>query len=447
MHPGHASLAAPFDPRVWPPLTLARAEPGYPRMDTFPPSPRARLRPHSRPEGSSTRDHVVPYFDLRGTGLSYHSDGGGSHMVTHGLPTRHLISARRGISSIVRPMPLCGNSLASRELRATLGGALVFILACFYVASPVRAADDIATAPEVPPSTTWPLRPLTLAEERALPPARRFKECATCPEMVAIPAGQFRMGSVRGEGDRDEEGPNGQPFTVTIAAPYALGRYVITVRDYLECAAEAECPPAAWQDPQSPYHATTGSDDHYKRLGTALTDPRHPIVGITWKNAHSYITWLNGKLGLASAHGYRLPSEAEWERGARGGIENLKYFWGDRFTANSANGSGQSGADHWPYTSPVGSFPANPYGLYDVAGNVWQWVEDCYHPTYADMPEAVVNTGVPWESTCDDAGRRVLRGGSWIDLPRVLRVADRGGSPPAMHYGYVGFRLARTLAH
>src|SRR5262249_57226637 len=139
-----------FDRRVCTPLALAQAEPVHPRMDTFPPSPRARLRPHSRPEGSSTRDHVVPYFDLRGTGLSYHSDGGGSHMVTHGSPTRHLISARRGISSTVRPMALCGNSMASRELRATLGGAHVFvlalILACFYAASPVRAADDIATA-------------------------------------------------------------------------------------------------------------------------------------------------------------------------------------------------------------------------------------------------------------------------------------------------------------
>jgi formylglycine-generating enzyme required for sulfatase activity len=380
-------------------------------------------------------------------------------MATHASPTRHLISARCGILGICGPVPPSAKSFSSRALRATLGGAralvlrlvlaliLALLLRPIHAASPAHAADDVATAPDAPPSVTWPLRSLTLAEERSLQPARRFKECATCPEMVVIPAGQFRMGSVRGDGDRDEEGPNGQPFTVSIATPYALGRYVVTVGDYLECAAEAACPPTAWQDPQSPYHATAGSDDHYKRLGTALTDPRHPIVGVTWKNAQSYVTWLNGKLGLASAHGYRLPSEAEWERGARGGIENLKYFWGDRFTANSANGTGQSGADRWPYTSPVGSFPANPYGLYDVAGNVWQWVQDCYHPTYADMPEAVVNTGVAWESTCDDRGRRVLRGGSWIDLPRVLRVADRGGSPPDMHYGYVGFRLARTLAH
>src|SRR5215813_10789020 len=364
-------------------------------------------------------------------------------MVAHGSPTCHLISARRVIGGLCGPMPR-RNSVA---LRATLGGAVALILACLTVAPfPARAADDVATAPDAKPSA-WPLRPLSLSEERKLQPAHRFKECATCPEMVAIPAGQFRMGSAHGDGDRDEEGPNGQPFTVTIAAPYALGRYVVTVRDYLDCTAEAACPPPAWQDPQSQFHATAGSDDHYKRLGTALSDPRHPIVGITWKSAQSYIIWLNGKLGLTSAHGYRLPSEAEWERGARGGIENLKYFWGDRFTANSANSSGQSGADHWPFTSPVGSFPANPYGLYDVAGNVWQWVEDCYHLTYADMPEEIINTGVAWESTCDDAGRRVLRGGSWIDLPRVLRVADRGGSPPDMHYGYVGFRVARTLAH
>jgi formylglycine-generating enzyme required for sulfatase activity len=127
-------------------------------------------------------------------------------MVTRGSPTRHLISTRRVISG--GPMPRLRKSFAASELRATLGGALALALACLNVApSPVRAADDIATTPEAPPSATWPLRPLTLSEERALQPGRRFKECATCPEMVAIPPGQFRMGSARGDGDRDEEGP------------------------------------------------------------------------------------------------------------------------------------------------------------------------------------------------------------------------------------------------
>src|SRR5262249_35422601 len=189
------------------------------------------------------------------------------------------------ISATFGRLPLSPNSSALRELRAALGGALVLVLAlvltCLQGPGPLRAADG--TTPDAPPPATWPMRALTLAEERALQPGDRFKECATCPEMVAIPAGQFHMGSARGDGDRDEEGPNGQPFKVTIAAPYALGRYVITVRDYLACAAAAACPPAAWQDPQSPYHAVTGSDDHYKRLGAALSDPPHPIVGLTLK--------------------------------------------------------------------------------------------------------------------------------------------------------------------
>ena len=144
--------------------------------------------------------------------------------------------------------------------------------------------------------------------------------------------------------------------------------------------------------------------------------------------------------------GYRLPTEAEWERAARGGKESLKYSWGDEFKAGSANAEGQSRDDQWLYTSPVGSFPPNPYGLYDMHGNVWQWVEDCYHLSYVGMPAVVVETGSAWINACDASGRRVLRGGSWIDHPHVLRAADRGGSPPDMRYSYVGFRMARTVA-
>jgi len=371
-------------------------------------------------------------------------------MIKSGSPNRHL--SRVALAPTFLPCRGLCSRVASWIWRPAFIPSLAAALAWAHVlcapcaAPPAHAADGTAAAPQVP-FPAWPLRPLSPEEERALQPTSHFQECMSCPEMVVIPAGQFLMGSSRGEGDGDEEGPGGRPFAVTIGAPYALGRYVITVRDYLACLVEAACPAPAWRDPASPFNATTGVEEHYRRLGSALTDPNHPIVGITWKNAQAYIGWLNQKLGLNSAHGYRLPSEAEWERGARGGRDNLKYFWGDRFTPNSANGAGQYEGDQWPYTSPVGSFPANPYGLFDIAGNVWQWVEDCYHPTYAGMPEAVIHIGAAWDSACDASDRRVLRGGSWIDPPRVLRVADRGGSPPEMHYGYVGFRVARTLTH
>ena len=311
-----------------------------------------------------------------------------------------------------------------------------------------EAAEGSARAAAIDhrPPTSSPPQALTVEQERALKPGDGFRECPACPEMVVIPKGGFLMGSAKGEGDRDEEGPNGQPLKVNILADYALARFVVTVKDYMTCLAEGGCPPPVWREPGNSFNAVTGADDHFRRLGGALTDDRHPIVGVSWGNARAYAAWLNARLRLPPRAGYRLPTEAEWERAARGGKESLRYSWGDEFKAGSANAEGQSRDDQWLYTSPVGSFPPNPYGLYDMHGNVWQWVEDCYHLSYVGMPAVVVETGSAWISACDASGRRVLRGGSWIDHPHVLRAADRGGSPPDMRYSYVGFRMARTVA-
>jgi formylglycine-generating enzyme required for sulfatase activity len=309
-----------------------------------------------------------------------------------------------------------------------------------------RAADKSAAPSLSDADAAVPLpKPLTARDEHALRPKDHFVECEDCPEMVVMPGGDFKMGSVKDEGDSDEQGPDGKPIGVTIKSPYALGRFVITVKDYLRCVAEAACPPPAWREQGHSRESISGDARHFKRLGDALTNARHPIVGVNWHNAGAYVAWLNAKTGLSAARGYRLPSEAEWEAAARGGRDGLKYSWGNEFSANSANAAGEAGDDKWEYTSPVGSFPANPYGLYDMLGNVWQWVEDCYHLSYAAMPEAIRTTGAAWTSQCDETTRRVLRGGSWIDDPRVLRSADRGGSPPDMRYSYVGFRVARTL--
>jgi formylglycine-generating enzyme required for sulfatase activity len=236
------------------------------------------------------------------------------------------------------------------------------------------------------------------------------------------------------------------PIRVGIKELYALGQFVTTVKEYMACVRESQCRPPVWQETGSAYNIVTGEDNHFKQLGSALTDDRHPIVGVSWGDAQAYVRWLNGRLRLSSPTAYRLPSEVEWERAARGGKEGLKYSWGNEFNPNRANASGEAGQDKWPYTSPVGSFPANAFGLYDMHGNVWQWLEDCYHLGYVGMPDTVRVRGMAWTSSCNEAGTRVLRGGSWIDDARVLRAAERGGSPPNMRNSYVGFRVARTIA-
>jgi formylglycine-generating enzyme required for sulfatase activity len=336
----------------------------------------------------------------------------------------------------IAAIALALGSLATVDNR----GRLQFAVSSAADKTAVPARSDVtADAPQA--------RALTAGDERTLRPKDHFVECDGCPEMIVIPAGSFHMGSYKDkdDGDSDEHGPGGTPIKVTITSAYALGRFVITVKDYMRCVAEAACPPPAWREQGNARESISADANHFKRLGDALTNPRHPIVGVNWHNARAFLAWLNAKLQLSAARGYRLPSEAEWEAAARGGREGLKYSWGNEFSASSANATGEAGDDKWEYTSPVGSFPANPYGLYDMHGNVWEWVEDCYHLSYTSMPEVVTNTGAAWTSQCDEADRKVLRGGSWIDSPRVLRSADRGGSPPDMRYSYVGFRVARTL--
>jgi formylglycine-generating enzyme required for sulfatase activity len=342
------------------------------------------------------------------------------------------------------------NKSHSRTQRSIATAAILLVTGWLVPVGLAQVSDKSSassvTSGDVRSTGSRPEKPLSVEEERALKTADSFSECAGCPQMVVVPVGEFMMGSSRGEGDRDEQGPDGKPVRVGIKGPYALGRFVLTVGEYMACVAEAQCPPPAWQEIGSPYNVETGQDSHFKQLGTALTDHRHPIVGVSWGDTHAYVRWLNAKLGLRSPNVYRLPSEVEWEWAARAGKEGLKYSWGDEFNPNWANASGESGQDKWSYTSPVGIFPPNAYGLYDMHGNVWQWLEDCYHIGYVGMPDTVRFQGIAWTSSCNEVGTRVVRGGSWIDDPRALRTAERGGSPPNMRYGYVGFRVARTIA-
>jgi formylglycine-generating enzyme required for sulfatase activity len=169
-------------------------------------------------------------------------------------------------------------------------------------------------------------------------------------------------------------------------------------------------------------------------LAEPFDDPsnaNHPVVGVDWYQAREYAAWA----------GKRLPTEVEWERAARGG-STTRYPWGDEWRARAGNAFGTREEDPWPGSSPVGSFDPNPWALYDMLGNAWEWVEDVYHPDYRDAPR----DGRAWTQVTGGAGKleRVLRGGSFANFPPKLRVSQRDHRPPDGWHRTTGFRCAAS---
>jgi formylglycine-generating enzyme required for sulfatase activity len=266
-------------------------------------------------------------------------------------------------------------------------------------------------------------RPLTAAQERALKPKDTFQECRDCPEMVVVPAGRFTMGSPEGEqGRMDWEGPQ---HTVTIGKAFAIGKWHVT-RDQFAAFAN-----------DTGYAAHSGCD--WRNPGFTQ-EGSHPVVCVSWDDANAYANWLSKK----TRKPYRLLSEAEWEYAARAGT-STPFWWGSSLTPAQANynsnyvySGGGSKGEYRKGTVPASSFDANPWGLYNVHGNAWQWMADCLHDNYSGAP----TDGSAW--TAGNCGSfRVLRGGSWDTIPVSLRAAQRGKA--ADTDGTIGFRLARTL--
>jgi formylglycine-generating enzyme required for sulfatase activity len=264
----------------------------------------------------------------------------------------------------------------------------------------------------------WPYV-LKAPVEQSLKPMDTFRECATekgndyCPQMMVIPAGSFTMGSPPDERDRyNDEGPR---HAVTIKQ-FAASKFDVTFDEWAACVKYGPCVKA---------------DDH--KFGYGL----RPAINVSWDDAHIYVAWLSSLTGKP----YHLLSESEWEYAARAGSESA-YSWGPNVGKNHANcidcGSKWDGQG----TAPVGSFPANTFGLYDMEGNVWQWVEDCYHRTYDGAP----SDGTPWLDS-GDCSRRVVRGGSWYNLSKDLRVANRVEYLSGSRFYTLGFRVGRTLGH
>ncbi|MCG6870595.1 MAG: SUMF1/EgtB/PvdO family nonheme iron enzyme [Gammaproteobacteria bacterium] len=247
-------------------------------------------------------------------------------------------------------------------------------------------------------------------EQRGQPES--FKDCEFCPEMVRVPAGEFEMGDLQGGGNSDE-----RPIrTVRFAKPFAIGRYEVTFAEFDRFAKGKGIDPP--------------NDRGWGR-------GNRPVVNVSWEAAKKYATWLSEQTGKR----YRLPTEAEWEYAARAGTRTA-YWWGNDVGRNRANCDGCGSRWDDKQTAPVGSFPANPFGLSDTAGNVWEWVQDCWHENYQGAPE---DGSKPWGE--EDGGvcqRRVLRGCSWSYGPGFLRSAYRWFYP-GFWDNYWGFRLAQDL--
>ena len=233
-----------------------------------------------------------------------------------------------------------------------------------------------------------------------------LKDGGDGPEMVWIPAGLFRMGDIKGTGSNDE-----QPVHEVSIERFAMGRYPVTFAEYDQFA-EAT-------GRKKPNDEGWGRDNR-------------PVINVSWHDAVAYTEWLSEQTGQQ----YRLPTEAEWEYGARAGTET-DYWWGNEIGKNRANCSGSGSQWSGKQTSPVGSFEANPFGLYDTAGNIWEWTCSEYEDTYRGKELRC------FEKSHSKSIRLSLRGGSWVNGGAGLRSAVRGSGRPTDRGGFLGFRVSR----
>ena len=303
----------------------------------------------------------------------------------------------------------------TRRMQTLIGGLVTVIVAGFVVNEYERPLSN---------AYFWLANvrghPLSIEDERLLKPRESFWECAKtnekysayCPEMVMIPAGKFMMGSPSDEkGRSDDEGPQHE---VTIPRNFSVSRFVVTFDQWDACVRHGGC-------------TLPGAGASSWGRG------KQPAIYVSWDDAQQYVSWLSALTGQP----YRLLSEAEWEYVAQAGATTA-YSFGDDPAALSDYGwySGNSGDQ----AHPVGEKKPNAFGLYDIHGNVWQWVEDCYHEGYRGAPD----NGSAWIQGVD-CGVRVVRGGSWGSNPEVLRSASRFGNPSVGRYFTLGFRVGRTL--
>jgi formylglycine-generating enzyme required for sulfatase activity len=315
------------------------------------------------------------------------------------MTAKHVLAAAACLAALMAT-PL---ALAPQSVRGKLEG--------LTVAAKAETGDFAA-------AKIWPYV-LTPQAEQALKPKDTFRECAAeqgkdyCPEMVVVPGGSFLMGS-----PPDDKAAYKNEFpqhSVTIAKPFAVAKFALTFDEWDTCASHSEC------------------NSHVGDAGWGRG--QRPVIYVTWDEARQYVAWLAKVTGKP----YRLLTEAEYEYAARGGTQTA-YPWGDDIGKNNASCNGCGSQWDNKQTAPVGSFAANGFGLYDMVGNVFAWVEDCYHEDYAGAP----SDGSAW--TTGDCSRRFARGGSWFNKTIFLRSATRVTFTTDLRSPVLGFRVARTLS-
>jgi formylglycine-generating enzyme required for sulfatase activity len=299
-----------------------------------------------------------------------------------------------------------------RRLRALVG--VLFVAGLAYTGWSTRTYAKVHIVALSDAFSTKVLSPET---ERALKPKQRFRECAWCPEMVVVQAGQFMMGSPSNERRAASDASDEFPLhRVTLENAIAVSRFDITYDEWDACVALGGC-------------ASRPGDEGFGR-------GRRPVINVSWDDVQQYVKWLSKQTGKH----YRLLSEAEWEYSARAGSDQA-YPWGPEIGQGNANCGGCGSRWDSKQTAPVGSFAPNAYGLYDMQGNVFEWVQDCYHKDYVGAPA----DGKAWEQPCAE-GHRVIRGGAWREPPWNLRAAHRDFEYIGTRGGGLGFRVGRTLS-
>ena len=280
-------------------------------------------------------------------------------------------------------------------------------------APPAAAAQTKAAPASAPPAQASPQAsapapaPPKAAVAAAKPGPHDIQDCPSCPILIPVTPGNFTMGI---DTDDASERP---AHRVTIGHTYALAKYPVTVAQWNACVTASACPRLSNENNAS---------------------PNAPVRDLSWDDAQQYVKWLS----KISGKPYRLPTEAEWEYAARAGTET-RYWWGNDMRKGTANCKDCGPPWHVEAPDDVGSFAANAFGFYDMAGGVWEWVSDCWHNSYKNAP----SDGHSWDEPNCQA--RVIRGGSWRDGAGYMLTATRFKYDSSVRYNANGFRVARDM--
>ena len=288
--------------------------------------------------------------------------------------------------------------------------------------------------------------------------ASGFRDCAACPEVVTVPAGTFQLGTSADEAELDRDRGESPPLAVSMTKAYAIGKYEVTVAEFRAFADAVQYPARGDCRVASGGAWVRLADRSWRNPGFGAPQANNePVVCVSWDDAKAYVDWLSKTTGKV----YRLPSETEWEYAARGGTTRARYFgsddsnedsvlslacdYGNVYDASSVTElafpfANARCSDAHTFTAPVGSFKPNAFDLFDMLGNVREWLQDCYTASYRGRPAD--GRAWVWAGGCELRG---VRGGSWATRPAETRAAARGAELQGMRQADLGFRVVRVF--